>query len=93
MQRGFLPRCTKAANELFAEFLSGIGQSRDRGENNFAIDNDGRQVLTEERLRGTRGDHHDARPEAEGTTTQCGHYGVRSPREGDHNNTGFYCVR
>jgi len=52
---------------------------------------DGREVLTGEQVRGTRGGGHDARPE-ELTTTQRGRQVSRNPR-GGHHNIRFRCAR
>lgn len=52
---------------------------------------DGREVLTEEQVRGTRGGGHDARPD-ELTTTQRGRRVSRNPR-GGHHNISFRCAR
>lgn len=52
---------------------------------------DGREVLTEEQVRGTRGGGHDAQPN-ELTTTQRGRGVSRNPR-GGHHNISFRCAR
>jgi formylglycine-generating enzyme required for sulfatase activity len=52
---------------------------------------DGREVLTEEQVRGTRGGGHDAQPN-ELTTTQRGRRVSRNPR-GGHHNISFRCAR
>jgi iron(II)-dependent oxidoreductase len=52
---------------------------------------DGREDLTREVVRGTRGGGHDSRPE-ELTTTQRGRHVSRNPR-GGHHNIGFRCAR
>ena len=53
---------------------------------------DGREVLTETQVRGTRGGGHDARSVAELTTTQRGRQVSRNPR-GGHHNISFRCAR
>jgi iron(II)-dependent oxidoreductase len=52
---------------------------------------DGREDLTREQVRGTRGGGHDSRPE-ELTTTHRGRQVSRNPR-GGHHNIGFRCAR
>lgn len=53
--------------------------------------NDGREDLTREHIRGTRGGGHDSGPE-ELTTTHRGRQVSRNPR-GGHHNIGFRCAR
>jgi formylglycine-generating enzyme required for sulfatase activity len=52
---------------------------------------EGREDLTREQVRGTRGGGHDSRPE-ELTTTHRGRQVSRNPR-GGHHNIGFRCAR
>lgn len=52
---------------------------------------DGREDLTRDAIRSTRGGGHDSRPE-ELTTTQRGRHVSRNPR-GGHHNIGFRCAR
>jgi formylglycine-generating enzyme required for sulfatase activity len=52
---------------------------------------DGREVLTEEQVRGTRGGGHDAQPN-DLTTTQRGRRVSRNPH-GGHHNISFRCAR
>jgi iron(II)-dependent oxidoreductase len=52
---------------------------------------DGREDLTAQQVRGTRGGGHDARP-SELTTSHRGRHVSRNPR-GGHHNISFRCAR